>query len=61
MHLVLCHNVAELWGFTDVIGLVWLAGLLPEWQDAPKNVPGTGQDCTGWPRDDPPLRVSIIG
>ena len=44
-----------------MIGPVWSAGLLPEWEDAPKNVPGPGQDCISRPRDDPPLRVSVMG
>lgn len=34
-------------------------GLLPERQDAAENVPGPGQDCSGWPRDEPALRVSV--
>lgn len=40
----------------DVV--VWLPGLLPEWPDAPEDVPGPGQDCSGWERDDPSVWVS---
>ncbi len=36
------------------------AGLLPERTDAAENVSGSGQDSPGWPRDDPPLRVSTV-
>lgn len=39
-------------------GPLWPVGLLSEWEDALKNVPGLGQDCTGWPRNDPAVRVS---
>lgn len=42
-----------------MIGPVWPVGLLPEWEDAPENVTGPGQDCTGWPRDESPFRVSV--
>lgn len=45
----------------SLIGEVWApcaAGVLPERQDAAEDVSGPGQDRAGWPRDDPPLRVS---
>lgn len=55
---VLWSNGLGLWCLTDNIEPVWPIGLLSEWEDAPANVPGLGQDCTSRPRDDPPLRVS---
>lgn len=43
----------------NVTGPLWAAELLPEWEDAPQNVPGPGQDRAGWSRYDPPLGVSV--
>lgn len=52
------HTHSNLQSLLGECGLSVCPGVLPEWQDAAQDVSGPGQDCAGWPRDDPPLWVS---